>query len=105
MDHFISLSRLPLKEPIKGAFLGTLQTAHLTIAYTELKAGVTIPLHHHPEEAVDIVLEGELEMLVNDVASILTKGMMSVVPSDAPHTATAVSDCKVVTVFYPRRDL
>jgi len=105
MDQFISLNQLALTEPITGAFLGTMQTANLTIAYTELKAGVTIPLHHHPEEAVDIILDGELQMQVGDDTSIMSRGMMSVVPSNVPHTATAVSDCKVVTVFYPRRGL
>jgi quercetin dioxygenase-like cupin family protein len=105
MDHFISLGQLPLKEAIKGGFLGILQTANLTIAYTNLKAGVTIPLHQHPEEAIDIVLEGELEMQVGDATSILNNGMISVVPSNIPHTARALSDCKVITVFYPRRGL
>jgi len=103
MSHFISLSELTLQEAMKNAWLGTVQTANLTLAYTDMKAGVEIPLHQHPEEAMDIILEGKLEMQVAEVSSILTHGMVSIVPSNVPHRAKAISDCKVVTVFYPKR--
>lgn len=105
MDHFISLNRLALQELIKGGFAGFLNTANLTLAYTELKAGSEVPLHHHQEEAVDVVVEGELEMQIGESKGILKHGMISLVPSNMPHRAKAISDAKVVTVFYPRREL
>jgi quercetin dioxygenase-like cupin family protein len=54
---------------------------------------------------VDVVVEGELEMQIGDTKGILKHGMISLVPSNMPHRAKAISDAKVVTVFYPRRDL
>lgn len=105
MNQFISLNELPLQQPIKNAWLGSVQTENLTLAYTDMKAGVEIPLHHHQEEAIDILLEGKLEMQIGEVSSILTHGMVSIVPSNIPHRARAISDCKVVTVFYPKRSL
>jgi len=81
MSHFISLNELTLQEAMKNAWLGTVQTENLTLAYTDMKAGVEIPLHQHPEEAMDIILEGKLEMQVAEVSSILTHGMVSIVPS------------------------
>ena len=105
MDPFVSLDKLPLKELIKDGFVNNIQTENFTIAYSDLKAGAEIPMHHHPEEAADIILEGELEMQIGDKTEILYHGMISVVPSNVPHKAKAISDCKVVTVFYPKRKI
>lgn len=104
MDHFVSLDKLALQELIKNGFAAFLQTENLTIAYTDMKAGVEIPLHHHPEEAVDIVLEGEFEMQVGEKTDVLKNGMISLVPSNVPHRAKAITDCKVVSILYPRRN-
>jgi len=103
MDHFIALDRLERVEAMKGAFLSSIQTKNLTIAYTDMKAGVEVPLHQHVEEAVDIILQGVLEMQVGDRTDTLSPGMISVVPSNIPHKARAITDCKVATVLYPRR--
>lgn len=105
MDHFISLSKLPSVEAMQGAFLSTVQTQQLTIAYTNAKAGVEIPLHNHPEEAVDILLEGILVMQIGERTETVTHGMITVVPANITHKATAITDIKVITVFYPQRGL
>jgi quercetin dioxygenase-like cupin family protein len=103
MDHFILLNQLPAQELIQSAFVGSVQTENLTLSYTDMKAGVEIPLHHHPEEAVDIILEGILEMQVGEKSDTLSHGMVSIVPSNVPHKAKAITDCKVLTIFYPQR--
>jgi quercetin dioxygenase-like cupin family protein len=103
MKHFIALETLETKELLKGAFASFLQTANLTIGYTYLKAGAGVPLHQHPEEAVDILLEGILEMQIGDITDTLSPGMLTIEPSNIPHKARAIEDCKVVTVFYPQR--
>lgn len=105
MNHFISLNQLPLKELIKNAFAGSVQTENLTVTYTDMKAGVEVPLHHHPEEAVDVILEGILEIQIGETSDTLSHGMISIVPSNVPHKAKAITDCKVLTVFYPKRNL
>ena len=105
MSYFITLNQLAAMEAIKGGFLSSVQTENLTIAYTNMKAGAEIPLHQHQEEAVDIILEGILEMHVGEKSDTLTPGMISAVPSQAPHKAKAITDCKVVTVFYPKRNM
>ena len=105
MNYFIELDKLEANEALKGALLGTLQTENLTLAFTKMKAGTKIPLHHHVAEAVDIVLEGEMEMEIGGLVSRVKHGMLSIVPSDVPHKAKAVTDCKVVTILYPRREM
>lgn len=105
MEHFISFKDMKLQEPLPGAAYTSFETKHLTVAYTDLKKGAIIPLHHHPEEAVDIVLDGVLEMQINERTDTLTRGMMSWVPSNIPHQAKALTDCKVVTIFNPKRSM
>lgn len=104
MKNFITLNQLPLEEALKGALLGKLQTENLTVAYTHMKAGTEIPLHQHTEEAIDIILDGILEMQIGNTTDRLTTGMLSTVPSRVPHAAKAITDCKIVTVFYPQRN-
>jgi quercetin dioxygenase-like cupin family protein len=103
--QFITLNTLPLKEIMKGGSVASIQTENLTLSYTQLKAGTEIPLHHHPEEAVDILLDGLLEMEIGSNKDTLASGMMSIVPSNIPHRAKAIIDCRVLTVFYPQRNL
>lgn len=103
MEHFISFGKMALKEVMAGAFAGSLDSENLTINYTDMKAGVEVPLHQHPEEAIDIVMEGELEMQVGEAVNLLTHGMISIVPSNIPHRAKAISNCKVITILHPRR--
>ncbi|MBC7888564.1 MAG: cupin domain-containing protein [Ferruginibacter sp.] len=105
MNHFISLSKLAAVEAVKGGFLSAVQTENLTIAYTSMKAGAEIPLHHHPEDAVDIMLEGILEMQIGEITEIIAHGMITIVPSNMPHKAKAITECNVITIFYPRRVL
>lgn len=104
MNNFIALNQLSAEEALKGALLSTIQTENLTIAYTHMKAGVQIPLHQHPEEAIDIVLDGILEMQIGETTDMLTPGMLSTVPSQVLHAAKAITDCRVITVLYPQRN-
>ena len=105
MNYFIDLNEIPVKELAPGIKAEVIQTENLTIGYSSLKTGSLIPLHYHPEEATDILLEGELEMRVGDRVEIIKPGMIIHVPSNTPHTAKALTDCRVVSVFYPRREI
>jgi quercetin dioxygenase-like cupin family protein len=103
MEHFISLNALEVKDKLPGATAAYFETAHSTIAYTILKAGAVIPLHHHSNEAIDILLDGILEMQIGDKSSIVLPGMMSFVPPNVIHGAKAVTDCKVITLLHPKK--
>ena len=105
MKHFISLEKLVALEAMKGAFLSSVQTENLTVAYTNMKAGVEIPLHRHPQEAIDILLEGVLEMQIGEKLQTVRPGMITTVPANVPHRAKAVTNCKVVTVLHPKRNM
>lgn len=105
MKNFIDLKALKIKDVLPGATAAYFQTAFSTFTYTELSAGAEIPLHNHVQEAVDIMLEGKLEMEIDGEANILKQGMMSFVPSNIFHKAKAITDCKVLTVLHPKRNV
>lgn len=105
MDHFITLNQLTVRDAIEGATAAYFQTAYHTVAFTEMKAGAEIPWHEDQQESIDIVLEGELEMQIGTATGTLRRGMISFVPPKTLHKATAITDCKVVTVIHPQRKL
>ena len=103
MKNFIALHGLEIKDRLPGATVSYFGAENFTVAYTTLEADAEIPLHNHVNEAVDIILEGELEMRIGDETGILKPGMMSFVPSGIMHGAKAITNCKTVTILYPKR--
>lgn len=75
-----------------------------TFGYIEIKKGSSVPLHHHIHEQITYIIEGQLDMVIGEVACSLTSGMYHVIPSNTPHSAIAVTDCKVIDVFGPVRE-
>lgn len=76
----------------------------MTFGYVELKKGATIPLHHHVQEQITYIIEGELEMVTGNQPCILTAGMYHVIPSGLPHSAVARTACKLIDAFSPVRE-
>lgn len=105
MSNFIELDGLEAINAMEGATVAYFQTNYHTVGFTAMAAGAEIPLHQHVQEAIDIVLEGELEMQIGETTGRLVRGMMSFVPSNVLHKAKAVTDCKIVTILHPQREL
>ena len=76
----------------------------MTMGLVEIKAGSNLPQHQHVHEQITYILEGQLDMMIGDKFCPLTAGMFYVIPSNTPHGATAVTDCKVIDVFNPVRE-
>jgi quercetin dioxygenase-like cupin family protein len=49
-------------------------------------------------------VEGELEMIIGGEKYLFTPGTVHVIPSNVPHSAYAITDCKVIDAFSPARD-
>jgi quercetin dioxygenase-like cupin family protein len=62
-----------------------------------------MPVHSHPHEQWSHVLEGELEFDIDGEKMLLTPGMTAYIPSNAPHSAVAHTQCKVIDCFTPPR--
>ena len=75
-----------------------------TFGLVELRAGSIVPEHHHIHEQITYILEGQLDMTIGGKSYSLTPGMFHVIPSNTPHSAIAIKDCKAIDTFSPARD-
>jgi quercetin dioxygenase-like cupin family protein len=75
-----------------------------TFGYVEIKKGSVVPEHHHMQEQITYIIEGELDMTIGGQFCPLRQGMYYVIPSNTPHSATALTDCKVIDTFSPVRE-
>ena len=77
---------------------------NMTFGLVELKKGANVPVHHHIHEQTTYIVEGQLDMVIGGIPCSLTAGMYHVIPSNTPHGAMAMTDCKVIDVFSPVRE-
>jgi len=75
-----------------------------SMGLVELAGGAVMPVHQHIHEQITHILEGQLDMVINNKPYSLTAGSCYVIPSNVWHGATAVTDCKLIDVFSPVRE-
>ena len=101
---FIDFDDILIKEPIRGYSVQFIHTANMTIAYWKIKAGAPLPDHSHPHEQVLNLVGGKYKLKIDDQSKSLGPGSVAVIPSNAPHSGEAITDCRIIDVFYPVRD-
>ena len=60
--------------------------------------------HSHVNEQVVNGIEGTFEMTVGGELVIVGPGEILVIPSNVKHSGKAITDCKILDVFYPVRE-
>ena len=101
----IHLKTLPQTEIVPGYFATFVHSANMTSVYWNIKKGAILPLHSHHQEQVATVLEGEFELTIEgEEPARLTPGMTSIIPSNVKHSGVAITECRILDVFYPIRD-
>ena len=77
-----------------------------TFAYLTLAKGASAATHSHPAEQWSHILEGELLFIIDGEEKVLSAGECAYIPSNIPHSATALTPCLVIDTFLPyRQDL
>ncbi len=100
----IKIEDLPQKEIIKGFHARMVHTANLTLSFVEVKAGGTLPEHHHVHEQVTHLIEGSFELILDGKSELLQPGDVIVIPSNVKHAGRALQDSKLLDVFNPVRE-
>jgi quercetin dioxygenase-like cupin family protein len=98
------LKKLPPKEVFPGFIGRFIHSDNMTFAYWEIKKGSTLPEHSHLHEQVVNMLEGEFEIILEGASNPLVAGMVLPIPSHVKHAGRAITDCKILDVFYPVRE-
>ncbi|PZR27311.1 MAG: cupin domain-containing protein [Citrobacter freundii] len=76
----------------------------MTLGLVEIEAGSSLAEHKHPHEQITYVIEGQLDMMIGGKPYSLTAGMCQVIPSEALHSAIAVTKVSLIDVFNPVRE-
>lgn len=101
MQH---LNDIPSRQTVPGFTGKMIHGAASTLAFWEIKKGSASPEHHHVHEQITYIMEGELEMTIGGVKYVMTPGCVQVIPSNTPHSAFALTDCRIFDTFAPARD-
>lgn len=101
---FIDLREVEQREQIPGYHVRFVHSANMTFAHWQVEAGAKLPEHSHPHEQVANILEGEFELTVAGKTQVLCPGSVAIIPPDVLHSGRAVTDCRVIDVFYPVRE-
>ena len=98
------LKEVTSKEFIPGFFGKFIHGSQTTLAFIDIKKGSELKEHHHINEQITHIVEGEFEMNIGGKRYRMTSGCVNVIPPNVPHSAIALTDCKVIDAFSPARD-
>jgi quercetin dioxygenase-like cupin family protein len=73
------------------------------LAHVYLKKGAVVPEHHHENEQITWILEGALHFHIDGDDVVVKAGETLVIPSNMPHSATALEDTVDIDIFAPPR--
>lgn len=81
-----------------------LSGANATFCDFTLRKGAVVPTHQHDSEQLTWIRSGHLRFTIADETFDVAAGTMITIPSNLPHSAVAIEDCKAFDLFSPRRD-
>lgn len=98
------LHEIPL---VNGITLTAIYGEKVSVSFLNLPPLSRLPIHHHVNEQVGIVLEGEIEYTIGEETRICGKGMAFVIPPNVPHSLVVVSErpAKLADIFTPPRKI
>jgi unsaturated pyranuronate lyase len=95
----------PPDEPFPGVRRTSYQTAEATVASYAFAPGAEFPLHHHREEQITVICDGEVEFLVDGETHRLGAGETFVVAPHVEHGLRAgAAGARFLAVVVPRRE-
>lgn len=88
----------------EGINASLFHSEQLTFAHITLDEGAVVGLHNHIHEQWTHVISGEMLLNIDGEEKLLTAGMAAFMPSNVPHSAKAITECKVIDCFLPVRE-
>lgn len=90
--------------PLPGWSGRFLHSANMTFAHYDIAPGAA-PLHehHHEQEEVWHVVDGEIALTIDGEEQVLTAGCVAVVPPETPHSVRPMGAARAIIADYPLR--
>jgi quercetin dioxygenase-like cupin family protein len=102
---FYSLGELKQRELLPGIKQWVLGGEKGMISVLHFEPHIEVPHHHHPHEQLGTVLEGELELTIDNQTKIIGPGEYYLIPGNVPHSARSLKqDVLALDVFAPPRE-
>ena len=101
---FVYLEGVAERQMMPGFHARMHHAENMTVSQWRIEAGAKLPEHSHPHEQVTVILEGSFEMTVDGEKKVIKPGDLVVIPSQAKHSAIALTDCRIMDVFSPVRE-
>ncbi|MBT5925368.1 MAG: cupin domain-containing protein [Verrucomicrobia bacterium] len=101
---FFKKDTLEEKKLIPGFRVRFVHGDTMTLAYWTIDKGAKLPEHAHPHEQICNVINGQFELVIDGEALTLHAGDVGVIPSQAIHAGTALTDCQIIDAFQPVRE-
>ena len=97
---FVETSTLREIERLPGWRGRFFHSRQMTFAHYAFDKGA-IREHHHAEEEVYEVIEGELEIAVDGETRIIRPGLIEIAPANAKHSVKALTDGRAIIIDHP----
>lgn len=100
----IHLSDIQPREIVPGFSGKFIHSDAMTVAYWDIKAGHSLPIHSHVNEQIVNMIAGEFELTVSGEPLHLKPGDVVILHSGVEHGGKAITDCQILDVFQPVRE-
>jgi quercetin dioxygenase-like cupin family protein len=99
-----SFEQVPEEIPYAGIDRRVLTTSKATVQMYRFAPRATFPIHHHAQEQITLVIEGDVAFSADGETHELSAGDWSVVPGDVPHGVTAgPAGARFLAILVPPR--
>lgn len=103
--QLLTLADLPTDSPMPLLSRQRVIGEQMMISRVMLEAGFEIPVHHHANEQMVVMLTGHAEFALDEQAGRRTvavrSGQVLVLPGNVPHGCRAVERCEILDLFSP----
>jgi quercetin dioxygenase-like cupin family protein len=105
VSAFDDLGEIAPQQLFAGYLARTIHGERITFAIVEIDPDSDLPVHHHENEQLGMVVRGSMTFRVGDEERDLGPGGMWRIPPNTPHSARAGQDGAIaLDVFTPTRD-
>lgn len=98
------LATLPGEHMSELILRHVIHTGQMTLSKLRLRAGAVVPLHHHVNEQISIVLSGRLRFEFPETTIEVTAGQIMEIAPNLPHRVEVLEDCDAIDIFAPPRE-